>query len=61
METIIYTLDDLENIFPFGRSKLLKLCKENLLPVIKIGKDYISTPALIEQWAKDNEGKEILY
>jgi len=33
METTIYTLDDLEKIFPFGRTKLLKLCKENALPV----------------------------
>ena len=61
MKTTIYTLDDLEKIFPFGRTKLLKLCKENALPVIKVGKDYISTPALIEQWAKEHQGKEIFY
>ena len=57
----IYTLKDLETIFPFGKSKLLKLCKAGLLPVVKVGKDYISNPALIDRWMTENEGKEILY
>lgn len=61
METKVYTLEDLEEIFPFGKSKLLKLCKLGVLPVVKVGKDYISTPALIDRWFSDNEGKEILY
>lgn len=61
MEEIIYTLADLEKIFPFGKSKLLKLCKAGVLPVVKIGKDYISNPALIDKWMKENEGKEIIY
>ena len=61
METVVYTLDDLIKIFPFGKSKLLKLCKMGVLPVVKVGKDYISSPALIDRWFKDNEGKEILY
>ena len=45
METTIYTLDDLEKIFPFGRTKLLKLFKGNALPAIKIGK--IISPLLL--------------
>lgn len=61
MDTIIYTLDDLEHIFPFGRSKLLKLCQSRALPVVKVGKDYISSPALINRWMLDNDGKEILF
>lgn len=61
MENLIYTLDDLEGIFPFGRSKLLKLCQAHALPVIKIGKDYISSPELISRWLLENDGKEILF
>lgn len=61
METIVYTLNDLLEIFPFGKSKLLKLCKMGVVPVVKVGKDYISNPALIDRWFKENEGKEILY
>lgn len=60
MENIIYTLNDLEKIFPFGRSKLLKLCQIHALPVIKVGKDYISSPELISRWLLENDGKEIL-
>lgn len=61
METVVYTLDDLLKIFPFGKSKLLKLCKMGVLPVVKVGKDYISNPSLIDRWFKENAGKEILY
>lgn len=61
MENQIYTVDDLENIFPFGRSKLLKLCQMRALPVIKIGKEYISSPELISCWLLENDGKEILF
>ena len=61
MSEIIYTLDDLLIIFPFGKTKLLKLCKAGVMPVVKVGKDYISTPSLIDKWFKDNKGKEIFY
>ena len=56
---IIYTLDDLLVIFPFGKSKMLKLCQAGVMPVIKIGRDYISNPMLIEKWFAENEGREI--
>ena len=52
MDEKIYT-------FPFGRTKLLKLCKAGVLPVIKVGKDYISSPTLVEKWMIEHEGKEI--
>jgi len=60
IETVVYNMKDLEVIFPFGKSKLLKLCKSGVLPVVKVGKEYISSPALIDRWFKDNEGKEII-
>ena len=60
-DTVIYTLNDLEKIFPFGKSKLLKLCKAGALPVVKVGKDYISNPTMINRWMQENEGKENFY
>lgn len=58
---VIYTLGDLEHIFPFGRSKLLELCHSGLLPVVKVGRDYLSSPELISKWMLEHEGKEIIY
>lgn len=60
-EEVIYTLADLNDIFPFGKSKLLKLCKTGALPVIKVGKDYISSPKLVDRWMQEHEGKEIIF
>ena len=61
METVVYNFEDLLKIFPFGRTKMLALCKQGVLPVVKIGKDYISNPELIARWFRDNEGKEVLF
>ncbi len=57
----IYTLSDLERIFPFGKTKLLALCKSGVLPVVKVGRDYISTPEMINRWMLEHDGKEVLY
>lgn len=57
----IYTLCELEKIFPFGKSKLLALCKAGALPVVKVGRDYISSPEMINRWMMEHDGKEVLY
>ena len=58
-ECTVYTFDDLLRIFPFGRFKLLHLCQEQILPVIKVGKTYITTKELLDRWFMENEGREI--
>ena len=55
----VYTLSDLMRIFQFGRTKTLRLCKEGVLPVVKVGKSYISNQALIDRWMLEHEGCEI--
>ena len=55
----VYSFKDLLKIFPFGRTKLLKLCKDGTLPVIKIGKSYITNQALLDRWFSENEGHEL--
>ncbi len=35
--------EDLYEIFPFGKTKVLQLIKSGQLPLVKIGKDYITT------------------
>ena len=47
---------DLYEILPFK-----KLLRSLELPVVKVGKDYITTYELIEKWIKENVGGEIFY
>lgn len=60
MDKLVYSMKDLEEIFPFGKTKLLKLCQEGIIPVVKVGKSYISNKALLDKWFLENEGKEII-
>lgn len=53
--------DDLLKILPFGKTKLNQLLKANELPVVKVGRDYITTESKIEQWINENIGEEIFY
>lgn len=57
---VIYSYDDLKNIFPFGKTKLGELCRSGVLPVVKVGRTYISSPELIEEWFKENAGKDVI-
>ena len=57
----IYSKEDLLNIFPFGKTKLHSLLQAGLLPVIKIGRDYLTNENLIDSWFQDNLGKELYY
>lgn len=59
--TKLYTKADLLQIFPFGRTKLQQLLNAGVLPVVKIGKTYMSSPGMLERWLEENVGKEIFY
>ena len=53
--------EDLYKILPFGKTKVHQLIKSGQLPLIKIGKDYITTFNILEEWIKDHLGEEIYY
>lgn len=57
----IITQKDLYEILPFGKTKINKLIQSGELPLIKVGKDYITTEEKIEQWINENIGHEIYY
>lgn len=59
MENKILSQQDLYDILPFGRTKTLQLIKSGELPLVKVGKDYITTFNLLEEWIKDHIGEEI--
>lgn len=57
----VLTQKDLLEILPFGRTKLNELLMSNVLPVTKIGRDYITTEERLNEWIQDNIGREIKY
>lgn len=61
MENKILSQQDLYDVLPFGKTKVLQLIKSGELPLVKVGKDYITTFNLLEEWIKYHIGEEIYY
>mgnify|MGYP006983623770 FL=1 len=59
MENKILSQQDLYDVLPFGKTKVLQLIKSGELPLVKVGKDYITTFNLLEEWIKNHIGEEI--
>jgi hypothetical protein len=57
----LITQADLYNILPFGKTKIKQIIKSGNLPLMKVGKDYVTTHSKIEEWIEKNIGKEIYY
>lgn len=60
-ENKILNQADLYEILPFGKTKVYQLIKSGELPLVKIGKDYITTSKIIEEWIENHIGEEIYY
>lgn len=52
---------DLYELLPFKKTKFNELLQSRILPVTKIGRDYITSEEQIMKWLKDNEGRELKY
>lgn len=50
---------DLYDILPFKKTKIQQLLRSGELPVVKVGKDYITTHELLNVWIKEHVGEEI--
>ncbi len=57
----LYSFQDLLDIFPFGKTKLYQLLQAGVLPVVKVGRQYVTSDEAIQRWILDNVGKEILF
>lgn len=60
-ENKILNQEDLYELLPFGKTKIHQLIKSEQLPLVKIGKDYITTFNILEEWIKNHLGEEIYY
>ena len=47
-------------LFGFGKTKMNQVLQSGVLPVIKLGGEYITTEEQIQEWFKRNQGKSIL-
>lgn len=59
--TKLYSLSDLLEIFPFGKTKIRQLIDAGVLPAIKVGRQYVTSDEAIQRWVLENIGKEILF
>lgn len=57
----ILSQSDLYEILPFGKTKIQQLIKSGELPLVKVGKDYITTYNILEKWIEEHIGQEIYY
>lgn len=55
----ILTQNDLYNLFSFKRTKMSQLLHSGQLPLVKIGKDYVTTFNILEEWIREHQGEEI--
>ena len=57
----LYSFSDLLTIFPFEKTKLRQLLHAGVLPVVKVGRQYVTSDDAIQRWILENAGKEILF
>lgn len=57
----IFTQDDLMQLFPFGKTKLNELLKAGVLPVVKVGRQYITNEKEMDAWFHEYRGLEVHY
>lgn len=57
----IITEKELMVMLPFGKTKFNKLLQAGELPLVKIGRDYITTEDIVEEWIKKHIGQELYY
>ena len=57
----ILSQKELYDVLPFGRTKIQQLIASNQLPLLKIGKDYVTTYNILEDWIREHIGEEIYY
>ena len=57
----ILGLEDLYELLPFGEQKIRKLIAAGELPVLKVGRDYITTKRKLFEWIEKNIGMELYY
>ena len=51
----ILSQKDLYDVLPFGKTKIKQLIASKQLPLFKIGKDYVTTYNIVEDWIREHK------
>lgn len=57
----ILGIKEICDILPFGKTKIMELIHAGEIPVVKVGRDYITTEKKLENWIEENIGEELYY
>ena len=56
-----YSVDEIAQMLGLGKTKTRELLQSKLLPVTKIGRDYFTSKAAIQDFLSKNTGKELYF
>ncbi|EOS38456.1 excisionase family DNA binding domain-containing protein [Lachnospiraceae bacterium M18-1] len=56
-----YSVLEIANMLGIGKTKTREILDSNILPVTKVGRQYFTSPAAIQEFLKKNIGKEIFF
>lgn len=56
-----YSVLEIANMLGIGKTKTRELLDSGILPVTKVGRQYFTSPASIQEFLKKNIGKEIFF
>lgn len=56
-----YSVLEIAHMLGIGKTKTRELLDSNILPVTKVGRQYFTSPAAIQEFLKKNIGKQIFF
>ena len=56
-----YSFLEIVNMLGIGKTKTRELLDSSILPVTKVGRQYFTSPAAIQDFLKKNIGKQIFF
>ena len=56
-----YTVAEISAMVGIGKTKTLEMLQAKVLPATKIGRDYFTSPTLIQEFMAGNLGKELFF
>ena len=58
---IAYSVQEIASMLGIGKTKTRELLDSGILPVTKVGRQYFTSPASIQEFLKKNIGKQIFF